>query len=865
MPANVAIIDHEGVILVVNQGWRNFAAQNGGAEGCAPGANYLEVARRACGPFSEEATAVHDGLESCLRGTHSHFTLEYPCHSPAQRRWFRLQASRLSPEGTARVMVMHFDISDTRLAQEKAMGKDSHLQLALEAGQVGSWNWDIATGQSYWNPQEYQLLGLSPREGCVPVELFLDHVHPEDREGLDQELQRVLAGGDEFRRHFRIIRADGAIRWLAGRGRLIRDPATGQALQMLGVNFDVTDSKESEQKIRDSEARWRLLVEGVDGVALLMLDPEGRLTSWNPGAQRVFGYAAEEALGRHISSFYPSKDVDKADHELRLALQGECIQHRGWRLTRGGPAWMECTTTALKDDKGVLRGFARLVRDISEQARSEEALHSVVTHSVDAIVTIDVKGIICSCKGAFARLFGYDVNELVGRNVSELMPDPWRSAHDGYLKDYQARKSPRVIGRLREVVGLRKDGSTFPLELTVTEFCLDDEVFYIGVMRDLTERKKLEAQFFQAQKMEAIGVLAGGIAHDFNNLLTVINGCSELILEEVDETNPLRELLVDIYQAGEKGAALTGQLLTFSRQQEIVPVIVNLNKVVNDLEKLLGRVIGADIHLRTELSPDVLPVMCDPHQIEQILMNLVVNARDALTSGGQIDITTGLYRRDKATPPGLGAGPYVALSVRDNGCGMSPELQERVFEPFFTTKGPGKGTGLGLSTVYGIAKRSKGFILVDSAVGQGTTFTLILPASQGGQAACAGSASWTSGQGCNQTILVVEDDKAVLGLATHILQLEGYRVLSACCAREALAIADSNQGAIHLLLTDVVMPDMRGPELAKQIRTRLPQVKVLLMSGYAEETIPRGFASGFIHKPFSRTGLSKQVWEALQN
>jgi signal transduction histidine kinase/CheY-like chemotaxis protein len=394
----------------------------------------------------------------------------------------------------------------------------------------------------------------------------------------------------------------------------------------------------------------------------------------------------------------------------------------------------------------------------------------------------------------------------------------------------------------------------------------------ICVLRDITEHKRLEAQFLQAQKMEAIGVLAGGVAHDFNTLLNVINGYSELVLEDLAQDNPIRRDIEQVREAGQRAATLTSQLLAFSRKQILQSEILDLNSVIADMSSMLRRLIGEDIEFVSITQPGLGLINADPGQIQQIVMNLAVNARDAMSQGGKLTIETGnvdldqnyLHRR-----PILKAGPYVMLAISDNGIGMDAATQAQIFEPFFTTKEKGKGTGLGLSTVYGIVKQSNGFIWVYSEPGKGTTFKIYFPRTSDEIATLAGGSKLELRSRGSETVLIVEDEASVRALACRILRERGHNVLEAKDGIEALRIVQEFKEEIHLVLTDVIMPGMNGGELVARLQAMRSGIKALYVSGYTDNGIVHNGVldsnAAFLQKPFSADGLARKVREVIDS
>ena len=520
----------------------------------------------------------------------------------------------------------------------------------------------------------------------------------------------------------------------------------------------------------------------------------------------------------------------------------------------------------------------RALREAEEHAarqRSEKAMReaqerfiSIYQSSKDAIAYSTLDGLLLEVNDSFVKLTGCAREELLTKTYQTLTPTEYRKREAEIVQKIIRTGEPAEY----EKEFLRKDGSRVAVSLTV--FIVKGPRGRLGglaaIIKDITERKSLESQLRQAQKMEAIGQLTGGIAHDFNNLLTVINGYSELTLQLLKADDPLRSNLEQIKEAGERAASLTRQLLAFSRRQVLEPKVLDLNAVVTNLEKMLTRMIGEDIDLVATLTPGLGRVKADPGQIEQVIMNLAVNARDAMSNGGRLTIETANMELDENFAQRhvvVKPGRYVMLAVSDTGCGMDAETQRRIFEPFFTTKEIGKGTGLGLATVYGIVKQSGGSIWVYSEVGQGTTFKVYLPRVEEEPDAVLPSAVRETSLKGTETILLIEDDEPLRKLALSILRRGGYTVLAASDRTEALQLCGRHQGPIHLMLADVVMPGMSGREFADKLAQIRPDMKVLLMSGYTDDTITRHGALveevAFLQKPFTTYGLLSKVREVL--
>ena len=499
---------------------------------------------------------------------------------------------------------------------------------------------------------------------------------------------------------------------------------------------------------------------------------------------------------------------------------------------------------------------------------SEERYRLVTENIADAVFLLELDGRIVLANSRAEAVTGHSKAELVGRSICSLLPEAGAREAQARLSDLGAVAG---VSPFFEVEVARDNGACVLLEVHMTNVLKDGmPVARLVVARDITERRSLEDQLRQAQKMEGIGRLAAGVAHDFNNLLTAIGGRCYLVLKELTSENPLRRDIEIIQGAAERAAKLTYQLLAFSRKQILEPRVLDLNETVTGIEPLLSRMIREDIEITTALDPDAGRVKADTGQLEQVLLNLAVNASDAMPEGGQLILATGNVTLDEAyarVHSDVQPGPYVMLSVSDTGHGMTAEVQARIFEPFFTTKELGKGTGLGLATVYGIAKQSGAHITVESEPEKGTVFKLYLPRVGEAPGLAEPERPVQVARRGSETVLLVEDDEALRTLAREILSILGYTVLEATSPSEALRLAERHPGTIHVLLTDVVMPQMNGRQVADHLLVARPGLKVLFMSGYTDATIMQHGVlepgTHFLQKPFTPDGLGRKLREVL--
>ncbi|HEY3134349.1 MAG TPA: PAS domain S-box protein [Gemmatimonadaceae bacterium] len=639
------------------------------------------------------------------------------------------------------------DVTDQRKTERAMRVTDERFKFVAKATNDVIWDWDLRTNALVWNDSVETVFGHKQNKIYPEIQWWHDHLHPQDRERVVAGIQAVIAnGGTSWSDQYRYRRADGSYANVMDRGYIARDN-NGAPLRMIGAMTDVTERSRSEAAIRFQAQLLNAVQQ-----AVVATDPDGLVIFWNTFAEKLYGWTAEEAVGKPIEELTPSPFL--REHATEIVERGAA-----------GESW---------------------TGEFLVQGKSGKAFPALLTTSP--------------------------------------------------VRDGQGT----VLG-------------------------------FVRVSIDLTERRNLEEQFRQSQKMDAVGRLAGGIAHDFNNLLTVIRLNTEIIMEGFDPTDPRSEDVKQIRSAAERASSLTRQLLAFSRKQILQPRVLDMNSVVSSVEPMLRRLIGEDIAIASTCSARGY-VVADPGQIEQILVNLVVNARDAMPQGGTINIETQNVELDEtytSEHAPVIPGRYVMLAVGDTGIGMSRDTREHAFDPFFTTKEAGKGTGLGLATVYGIVKQSGGYVWIYSEPGHGTTLKLYFPEVSSAAAFKTGEykiAPKEHARG-SETILLVEDEEAVRGLTSRILEKQGYRVIAAQHGREAMDIATREAGHIDLVLTDIVMPGMNGRGLVERLAGIRPRIKSLYMSGYTDDDIVRrGFiepSKSFLQKPFTSEALLQTVRKVL--
>ncbi|MCL7488816.1 MAG: PAS domain S-box protein [Desulfobulbaceae bacterium] len=753
-------------------------------------------------------------------------------------------------------------------AQGSLQESEARYRSLFEAANVGKVI-ILPSGEISANRAFCELLGYSREE--LRNKTWQELTAPQDIDPNNQLMARLLRGErDTARFEKRYLHKNGSHVWADVSVAMLRN-TDGKPLYLITTVVDITEHKRAEEELRRSEARYRELFES-NPHPMWIYDIETlSFLAVNTAAVAHYGYSREKFLAMTIKDIRPPEDVPRLIEKV-AGIRGELHDSGTWHHRRedGSIIDVEITSHALQHNDRPARLI--LAHDVTERKQAEEALARsekkfrslFENHAAVKLIIDPENGAIVDANNAAARFYGWSVEELCGMKISQI----------NTLGPEEIKKEIEKVRSLQnthfEFSHRKADGAIVDVEVFSSKVEIDGKTYLHSIIHDITEKRQLEKQLLQAQKMESVGRLAGGVAHDFNNMLGVILGNTEMALDKVDPSDPLHRDLMDILSAAGRSAEITRQLLAFARKQTISPRVIDLNVTVEGMLKILRRLIGEDIDLVWLPGSGIWPVMADPSQIDQILANLCVNARDAIAGVGKVTIETANVTFDEAhcaDHAGFVPGDFVLLAVSDDGCGMEKGIIDHVFEPFFTTKEIGRGTGLGLAMVYGIVKQNKGFISVYSEPGKGTTLKIYLPRQTGEADLAEMSGEKELPAGSGETVLLVEDEVSLLVLTKRILTELGYAVLEAATPGQALALAREHAGRIDLLLTDVVMPEMNGRELAGRLQGTSPELKVLYMSGYTANVIAHHgvLETGvhFIPKPFTKRDLAVKVREVL--
>jgi PAS domain S-box-containing protein len=864
-PDAYVLLDPEGAVLRLNHAAERLF---GFAEGAVAGRLVRDLAVLP-GAELERARHLKEQLAPSVPAQSAEFDIRRADGSAAR---VEARVTRVVLEGQDTLLVMVRDVTDRKRIEAQVLRLSAALEAAANAVVIaqpdGSIEWvnPAFTRLSGYTLEEVR--GRNPRflKSGVQSRAFYENMWDTIRRGAywSGRVVNRRKNGELYTEEMTITPVRGE---------------DGHISHFIAIKEDVTAQDAAAAAVREREARFRAVVESAsDGV--LITDGAGRVIFANGVAERLFQRPREALCTMGVQALMPDGFPDR----LLAGIRG--LVERG-RLDGDGSSG---TVEVLRADgtrvpvelsfgtweQGGERFFSAIIRDVTDRAHAEAALRdseeryrAAFEHTAVGVMHADREGRLLRVNRRFATMLGYEPDELVGRSFQEIThPDDMQQNLDLY---FAVRAGSRNEYHMEKRY-LHRDGH--PVWAAVTASAVrtgaGEVDYFVAVAEDITERRTLEQQLYQAQKMEAVGRLAGGVAHDFNNLLTIIRGETELALADLAEDHPARESLAGIRKAAERATVLTSRLLAFSRKQVVEPTTFAMHDFLQDAERMLRRLVEERIVVQTAVAPDAGTVRVDRGQLDQVLLNLVVNARDAIVGGGTITVGARAARLTSTfvqTHAGAREGTYVLLTVADTGAGMTDDVRAHAFEPFYTTKPRGKGTGLGLATCFGIVKQAGGYIWIDSTMGEGTVVSVYLPAVGEVAEAPIPAAPEGAATAGAETVLVVEDEEAVRRIARRALEADGYQVLDAADGREALRILDGCRERVHLLLTDVVMPGMGGREVAARAVERCPDVRVLFMSGYLDDELLRDLVEGdevaLLRKPFTREQLLRAVRDAL--
>lgn len=766
------------------------------------------------------------------------------------------------------------DITEAKVLERELARSQEQLAEAQRVAHIGSWEWRVAEDKIFWSDELCRIHGLEPGFFPPTYEEYLAAVHPDDLERVRGIIEASFRSGDPFHYESRVVRPDGSVRVVECHGEVLLTDA-GEPEVLRGTSQDITERFVAHLDLEQREARFRAVFDqSLDGK--LIVDDDRRILEVNRAACSLLSIADGELVGRRLDDLVaPKQGADVAEAFLGQGRQSgelDLLRADGTRVPVDYSARAKVMPgrhlTVLRDISD--RRKADQDRRKADQAlrESEQRYRNIVETANEGVWVIDPENNTTFANARMAEMLGYARDELLGRDLFTFMNAADRVEAEAIIQDQQ-----ESVLENHEFEFIRKDGTRL-FALICTSALFDDDGSHTGALAmvsDITERvlqreekQRLEVQVHQKERLESVGLLAGGIAHDFNNVLAVIENYAAFAQEEIESDTPAHRDIEQVRRAADRAAALTRQLLVFSRRDHVDPEVVSLNRVTEELVKLLGRTLGEHIELVLELEPDLWYVEADVSQLDQVLLNLAINSRDAMTEGGRLVVrtqNTTLDATDALREQDLAPGDYVRLTVSDTGTGISDENLRRAFDPFFTTKPKGEGTGLGLATVYGIVKQGHGHVRIYSGPGAGTVVSALLP-----RAAVTGEAKVTATQPTivpanGETLLVVEDEEPVRELVCRILAKHGYRVLSAPDGPSALDVAERHEGPIDVLLSDVVMPHMLGPALAKALTEKRPDLQVIFMSGYTDRH--DDLNAPLVEKPFRAEDLLRPLEDTL--
>ena len=846
----------------------------------------------------EDAPACLEGVRNVRETGQPHKIMEFRVkHASGKWIWF-MNSGVAVKDGLGNplyFMGVAMDITERKQAEDALKKSEQHYRIVADNVRDVIWAFDINKGYTFVSPSVKLLRGYTPDEAVkqTPEQIFTPESFNKFNEVLDREFSSEMSGQKHgadwsYTTELEMVRKDGSTVWTEIVMNILYNEQ-GETTGLIGITRDITERKQAEEALRKSEKRLLGITTNMPGVVFQFYAKDNGEYGISYVSERLsdlFEVPSDtelEDLFPIFISHIKEEDLDRFTASVQNAVKAIAPWNFEGRYIKpsGKMFWFHAMTIPTRHEDCLV--FDGILLDVTERRQAENALHEseelytrLVDTIPDVVIRTDLNGHILFANDYAFQRGGYNREEMEGRNILEFVLS---EEHGMVIQNIRFILEEGKQGPY-EYHLIMKDGSLIPFEVTSGVLRSADGTpgGLVHVCRDITlrqqneqEKNNLQERLSQAQKMESVGRLAGGVAHDFNNMLNVILGHAEMAMGETESDQPLYAHLLEIRKAAERSADLTRQLLAFARKQTVSPRVIDMSKTVEGMLKMLRRLIGEDIHLSWLPGVNSWPVKIDPSQVDQILANLCVNARDAITGVGKVTIELENIHIDEAFCTGypyfISPGDYILLAVSDDGHGMDKKVQDRLFEPFFTTKDVGKGTGLGLATVYGIVKQNKGFINVYSEPGHGTTFRIYLPRHLGDAEHAKTEQPQESMIRGHETVLVVEDESAILNLCKIMLEQQGYEVLAAATPEEAIRMAGEHSGEPHLLITDMVMPGMNGRDLAKRFLSVYPAMKCLFMSGYTSNMIAhQGILDEgvyFIQKPFSRKDLMAKVREVL--
>jgi PAS domain S-box-containing protein len=850
LPAHIALLDSSGKIVSVNDAWREFATANllQGPE-FGVGQNYLEICERASGDFSEKARAAAIGIRRLLQGKAKDFTMEYPCHSPTEQFWFRLMVTPVREGRAAGAVVMHSNVTARKIAEEVLRSSEANMAAAQRIAHLGSWELQLDAAKKVdanplrWSDEMFRIAGFMPGAVKVTNELFFSLIPEVEHAPIRRAVATAIRERKPYSIVHRFIRPNGEERFVHETAQVFFDEKTGQPMKMVGTAHDITERKKAEALLLESEEQFRsMFTAAATGIAIST--PDGRFLQANAAYCRMLGYTEAELRTRTFASLTHRDDLTlnlKLRDELLSGQRQSFVMEKRYLKKNGDIVWTHHSVSAVHAAAGQVERLIVVAENITEARKAQEQLlwktaffEAQVHSALDGILVVDSAG------------------QKILQN--QRLIDLWNIPDDIADEADRHRQLDWITGRVKNPRPFARRVDylyAHPDEISRDELELVDGKFFdrysapvrgrdgkyygrIWIYRDITERKKLEQQFLRSQRMESVGRLAGGIAHDLNNILAPIL-MSIQVLKDKAFIPQAKDILETIEASASRGADVVRQVLSFARGMEGERIEIQPKHLLNELAGIIKDTFPKDIRLQFSIPNNIWMILGDATQVHQILLNLCLNARDAMPDGGVLSVAVENCVLDEqyvAMNLQAKAGRYVRINVTDSGTGIPAAILDKIFEPFFTTKEMGKGTGLGLSTVMAIVKGHEGFVNVYSEPGKGTTFKVYLPALKRSIRPRKRPLKKTGlPRGNHQTILVVDDEEPILKITRKTLQTFGYEVLTAANGAEAMAVYSKHRKKIAVVLTDMSMPVMDGAAVIRALTKTNPKVKIIAASG----------------------------------